>query len=123
MALPWGFFYAGAPTVIASLWQVDDVATALLMSRFYENLLGASDEERPVNRTSYRIGQPMTKADALAAAQHWLRTLPSQDAKALVQRHRGGPAESAPVRTGVDEVYDFSHPYYWAAFILIGDPE
>ena len=65
----------------------------------------------------------MARADALAEAQHWLRRLPSQDAKALIQRHRGGPAESAPVRKGMDEVYDFSHPYYWAAFILIGDPE
>src|SRR5262249_55276185 len=34
-----GFFYAGAARVIASLWQVDDVATSELMSRFYEGVL------------------------------------------------------------------------------------
>jgi CHAT domain-containing protein len=30
-----GFMHAGAARVVASLWQVDDVATAQLMRRFY----------------------------------------------------------------------------------------
>jgi CHAT domain-containing protein len=34
-----GFMYAGAPRVVASLWAVDDRATAELMKRFYEGLL------------------------------------------------------------------------------------
>jgi CHAT domain-containing protein len=34
-----GFFYAGAPRVIASLWSVRDEATAALMTRFYSTLL------------------------------------------------------------------------------------
>jgi CHAT domain-containing protein/lipoprotein NlpI len=35
-----GFMYAGAPRVIASLWQIDDRASAEFMKRFYEALLG-----------------------------------------------------------------------------------
>jgi CHAT domain-containing protein len=34
-----GFMYAGAPRVVASLWQVNDVATAELMKHFYHGLL------------------------------------------------------------------------------------
>jgi CHAT domain-containing protein/Tfp pilus assembly protein PilF len=34
-----GFFYAGAARVVASLWQVDDLATAELMKRFYRGML------------------------------------------------------------------------------------
>jgi CHAT domain-containing protein len=34
-----GFMYAGTPRVVASLWQVDDVATAELMGLFYEGVL------------------------------------------------------------------------------------
>lgn len=33
------FFYAGAPRVLASLWAVDDRATAVFMTKFYEALL------------------------------------------------------------------------------------
>ena len=35
-----GFMYAGAPRVVASLWQIDDRATAEFMKRFYEGMLG-----------------------------------------------------------------------------------
>jgi CHAT domain-containing protein len=34
-----GFMYAGAPRVVASLWKVDDAATAELMKRFYTAML------------------------------------------------------------------------------------
>ena len=34
-----GFMYAGAPRVVASLWQVDDLATAELMKRLYHGML------------------------------------------------------------------------------------
>ncbi|PYS70332.1 MAG: hypothetical protein DMF69_13845, partial [Acidobacteria bacterium] len=33
-----GFMYAGVPRVMASLWQVDDAATAELMKRFYRGV-------------------------------------------------------------------------------------
>lgn len=39
MGLTRGFMYAGAPAVGVSLWSVDDVSTALLMSDFYKALL------------------------------------------------------------------------------------
>lgn len=34
-----GFMYAGAKRVVASLWKVDDAATAEFMKRFYQNFL------------------------------------------------------------------------------------
>jgi CHAT domain-containing protein len=34
-----GFMYAGTPRVVASLWKVDDAATAELMKHFYQNML------------------------------------------------------------------------------------
>ena len=40
-----GFIYAGVPRVVASLWQIDDRATAALMKRFYEPMLTRG--ERP----------------------------------------------------------------------------
>lgn len=40
LGLTRGFMYAGSPRVMASLWKVDDRATAELMRHFYEGLLG-----------------------------------------------------------------------------------
>ena len=40
-----GFMYAGSRSVLASLWQVPDRATAELMTRFYRHLL--DDKQKP----------------------------------------------------------------------------
>lgn len=53
ISLTRGFMYAGAPRVIASLWKVDDAATARLMGEFYKVM----------------IGQKMPPSAALRAAQ------------------------------------------------------
>ncbi|MDP1859084.1 MAG: CHAT domain-containing protein [Gemmatimonadaceae bacterium] len=42
MSLARGFLQAGASRVVASLWKVDDRATAALMTHFYRNMLGAA---------------------------------------------------------------------------------
>jgi CHAT domain-containing protein len=55
-----GFMYAGASSVVSSLWNVNDEATSELMKRFYENML--------------RRG--MTPAAALGAAQNSIRQDP-----------------------------------------------
>ena len=68
------FIYAGTPTVIASLWNVDDAVTSTFMEQFYTHL---------------RAG--MGKAQALQQAQSEVRA-------------------------------QYPHPYYWAAFVLTGDP-
>jgi CHAT domain-containing protein len=41
LGLARGFMYAGAPRVLTTLWKVDDRATAELMGRFYEAMLGS----------------------------------------------------------------------------------
>jgi CHAT domain-containing protein len=38
LGLTRAFLYAGTPTVVASLWNVNDTATAELMKAFYQNL-------------------------------------------------------------------------------------
>jgi len=39
LGLTRGFMYAGSARVVASLWKVNDVATAELMQRFYRGVL------------------------------------------------------------------------------------
>ncbi|GCF09396.1 CHAT domain-containing protein [Dictyobacter arantiisoli] len=76
-----GFLYAGAASLLPTLWKVDDASSAELMQLFYQALLH---------------GVP--KAAALAYAQ-----------RMFLARAR---ASSQPYHI---------HPYFWAAFHLIGD--
>ena len=39
LGLTRGFLYAGTPSLVVSLWRVNDRSTTLLMKRFYEGLL------------------------------------------------------------------------------------
>jgi CHAT domain-containing protein len=87
------FLQAGTRSLLVSLWQVEDRATSLLMRRFYENRAGAYRDERAGFR-----GEPMTKAAALQEAKRWLRDYTDEEGR---------------------RPYD--HPYYWSAFILIGE--
>ena len=46
IALTRGFMYAGAARVVASLWKVDDAATAALMTEFYKEMF--TNAKKPV---------------------------------------------------------------------------
>ena len=105
------FIYAGTPSVIASLWKVDDASTANLMGSFYKNL------------------RTMPKVEALRQAQlELIRGRVSSDL--LVRRGVGGVGKlgevpeaksDSPGSTSVPVSISTSHPYFWAPFILVGD--
>ncbi|MGH9938360.1 MAG: CHAT domain-containing protein, partial [Blastocatellia bacterium] len=63
-----GFLYAGAPRVVASLWKVDDRATAELMKQFYRRML--RDGLRPA--AALRMAQiNMWRQKRWAAPFYW----------------------------------------------------
>jgi CHAT domain-containing protein/tetratricopeptide (TPR) repeat protein len=103
-------FFAGARTLVLSQWRVDDTATSLFMLRFYQNLLGQRDGLRV----------PLAKGEALREAQTWLRGLSRTDVGNL-PRSRGLDLDDLEKRLPAGD-RPYAHPYYWAAFVLIGDP-
>ncbi len=62
-----GFMYAGAPRVVASLWRVEDRATAELMRRFYQGML--KESLRPA--AALRAAQVAMLTDRRWAAPHY----------------------------------------------------
>ena len=94
---------AGVKSALASLWLIDDTGTVVLMSEFYQQL-------RSTN----------IKAEALRKAQ--IRMLQQ---KVFVEgtKIRGSAVEvNLPTTTVQTEAQNFSHPFYWAGFTIIGNP-
>lgn len=127
---PMAFLQMRAGAVIASSWNIGDMATTLVMSEFYRIL---SDGE----------GAPVT---ALRLAEAWLRDLtvdqasermrqeirraelsPSQERAAIAQLEEWELSDSDVDRgftlaesTRVNTHRPFSSPYFWGAFQLYG---
>jgi CHAT domain-containing protein/predicted negative regulator of RcsB-dependent stress response len=101
------FIYAGTPSVVASLWSVDDSSTAHLMASFYKNL------------------KTMSKVEALRQAQ--LELIRGEGRSDLLARRGvggigklGETVKSESLSQNPISV-STSHPYFWAPFILVGD--
>ena len=108
LGLQRAFQSAGARTVVASLWSVDDQGTRVLMEEFYKNLWE----------------KKMPKLEALRQAQ--LKMLRNYDAQAGQVRGLGKFSKIDPdilahakeVKAGQAQPLS---PAYWAAFVLSGD--
>ncbi|MBD2015207.1 CHAT domain-containing protein [Microcoleus sp. FACHB-53] len=116
IGLPSGFLVAGSSSVVSSLWRVDDLATTLLMIKFYQNLqTGSSD--RPSSHE-------LSVAFALNSAQLWLRD--STQADLLKWTYQLNLAEHFRQRIQQQlnwfesDEQPFCNPQYWAAFCAIG---
>jgi len=103
------FIYAGTPSVVASLWKVEDSSTAALMGSFYKNL------------------KTMSKSEALRQAQ--LELIHGDvGEKLLAMRGVGGitksgeaPAVGSLSPGSISISVSTAHPYFWAPFVLVGD--
>ncbi|MFY0632539.1 MAG: CHAT domain-containing protein [Vannielia sp.] len=93
----------GASAVLASLWPVADAATPVLMRDFYAGL--------------YQRGED--KAEALRRAQVAML----HGGKSVESPAAGGNRAATALKAGggAGAVSDFAHPYFWSAFVLMGN--
>ncbi|WP_353932196.1 CHAT domain-containing protein [Okeanomitos corallinicola TIOX110] len=109
IGLPSGFLYAGSPNVVSSLWTVNDLSTAFLMTRFYQNLQNFQ-----------------SVAVALNQAQPWLRDITRKELETWIEENQlpMSPAVRMNLRRRLhkmsDDAQPFKSPFYWAAFCAIG---
>ncbi|WP_293018331.1 CHAT domain-containing tetratricopeptide repeat protein [Moorena sp. SIO3I8] len=110
IGLPSGFLVAGSPAVVSSLWKVEEVSTALLMIKFYQNLLNQ-----------------MSLALALNQSQLWLRDATVQElldwaeqlTKQLNLENNFKEKIKKELRLFKSEETPFYSPFYWAAYCAI----
>jgi len=111
ISLGLGFLYAGATNVICSLWAVNDVSTAILMVKFYEEM-----ETQP------------SVALALKQAQQWMRRVTKGELTAWMNDTSFGPIPhpKAKLRDHLNlglkraDYRPYQDPIHWAAFCAIG---
>ncbi|HEY9599791.1 MAG TPA: CHAT domain-containing protein [Cyanophyceae cyanobacterium] len=105
------FLKGGARTVVASLWNVDERSTFLLMQEFYHNLAQST------------LTSPVTKAEALRQAQLALikgSELDDQSPITLAPNSmRSQTRPNQPLQSTLDKSR-FTHPFYWSSFIIMG---
>lgn len=130
--LPAAFLQLGAGGVLATLWPVSDLSTALLMAKFYD----------------FHRGGGLAPAAALWKAQDWLRHASSKDLKDYLQSAVDGGRLTKQLTGSLDELTrgarpgrsnaarntgsaaqpagdapagaPFAHPYFWSGFTLTG---
>jgi CHAT domain-containing protein len=117
IGLPFGFLLAGSPSMVSTLWEVDQLASTLLLMRFYENL------------------ETLSTAAALNEAQQWLGNLTTEGLKAVLkrlkpqidqvfeqlsQKDRTLLVEARLNRALNRKPFPFAEPHYWAGFTAIG---
>lgn len=96
----------GAKAVIASLWSVVDVSTSQLMQEFYH----------------LRESTPgKSKAEALREAQLMLLNGALKGQRGETRGITVDPASGAVPKFPIDPATPYAHPYYWAAFFLMGN--
>lgn len=99
----------GAQAVLATLWPVRDESTKLFMQQFYQQ----------------RVTSRLTKAESLQQAQLFLLQGNSKEPAAGEKKSFATAGRAAPGNPNPPFVTDpetrFSHPYFWAPFILIGN--
>ncbi|MFO7167265.1 MAG: CHAT domain-containing tetratricopeptide repeat protein [Chloroflexota bacterium] len=110
LGLQRAFLYAGAPTVVCTLWEAADLVALLVMDRFYRAVLAGSPP-----------------AAALRDAQVSVREMTGRDLERTIESWRAedpeliAALEAPPVVP--PEHYDtrlYADPYFWAPFMLIG---
>lgn len=93
----------GAETSMGSLWNVSDLGTLALMSEFYEQLA-----HTPLRFAALQQAQLSLIHGNTQIQNHILHTSQSNI--------------SLPAEWELLETFDFSHPFYWAGFTLVGNP-
>jgi CHAT domain-containing protein len=98
---------AGVKSALASLWYVSDEGTLAIMGGFYQHL---------------RQPDVTIKAEALRRAQLAMLQKQVRVENGKLQGLDELGSIPLPPELAAQSSHDFSHPYYWAAFTMIGSP-
>ncbi|MEQ9236779.1 CHAT domain-containing protein [Coleofasciculus sp. E2-BRE-01] len=94
---------AGVKSVLASLWYIEDWGTLPMMAEFYNNL-----DDAPIKAEAWRRAQMAMIEGKVKYEDNQLILSDKAITLPIADANPGNP--------------DLSHPYYWSAFSIVGNP-
>ena len=94
---------AGVKSVLASLWYIEDWGTLPMMAEFYNNL-----DDAPIKAEAWRRAQVAMIEGKVKYEDNQLILSDKAITLPIADANPGNP--------------DLSHPYYWSAFTIVGNP-
>lgn len=105
--LPTAFLAHGAAGVLGTFWHTDELASLLLLTRFYDLWLDPQSSRTP--------------AEALGLAQTWLAETPARDFRKILSPDVLSSPASQALKDAKDDDRVFANPWYWGGFFVVGE--
>jgi len=126
-----GLKKAGVQTMMMSLWDVNDEATGMLMTTFYEGLLQGKTKQQALRDAQEKVrtfkGNSAQAQRAITEEEKYMEeveeelagnTRAARPLKFLRQNGGQGAASTASEESAKEKI-PYAAPRYWAAFILL----
>ena len=120
-----GLKMAGVQTIMMSLWDVNDEATGMLMTTFYEGVLQGKTKQQALRDAQERVrtftGTSADAQRAISEEEAYMAETENLDRGARplkFLRQNGGQQGTQPSEPDKPKV-PYAAPRYWAAFILL----
>jgi CHAT domain-containing protein/tetratricopeptide (TPR) repeat protein len=113
LGLQRAFLYAGAPTVVCTLWEANDLVALLVMERFYTDLRKGRSAAAALHDAQIAV-RDLTGHELLATIERWCTENPEYSA--ILKE-----IKVIATQSGDNQLY--ADPFYWAPFMLIGRPD
>lgn len=104
-SVPSALLASGAAAVIASFWHTDEMATLLLVTKFYDLWQG---------------GRGAGLAEALGGAKAWVAMSPAATLRAALPEAALATSAGKRLAACPDQDLPFTHPWFWSPFFLLG---
>lgn len=107
-----------AKSVMASLWRVNDASTAILMQTFYRGLANGKSKAEALRQAQLNLLQTPQAVLFRQLERSLAKTTPQLgNWRSRIQINAPTKVTSQPV----SRTPGYIHPYYWAAFTLMGN--
>lgn len=111
--------YAGTPSVLVTLWHVNDFSTTLLMEKFYADLEQGMSKAKALQQAQLKLMR-ITRDEVIAYVQTSIAEM-QQQGNSIEAKRFETQAWASLLAADKQGEHPFSHVASWAPYVLVGD--